>query len=283
MLNFNSDQTVKLLSQRTSGRPLPRQGYSSAIETSLTSLPGTGPTSAPAASLGPESRPAPSGSNPLPAPSSTGPSSITIFTPSGPSPAAPPAVIKVLLDDAPLRRNLRAIERHFDDSYYTRHFPAQDLIPLASTGASISLIPTATPRFPAVILTKNLGANPTCALTFRRPSEWLRGRIRARYWYTSPVGSTNNFLIQVGITAVKTGEVLPGTSLLGGNVAVPGPAVANTRTVSGTLYSTVSFDSDDEVFSVRVVRMSPNASDTNANEFHLLGIELVHVPNTNEG
>lgn len=147
-----------------------------------------------------------------------------------------------------LKSNQRAIERHINDDHYVRSFFPGDFI-LGPTGTpAFAVIPLATPRWPVVVLPKHATENPICAAGWRKPSQWRSGRLRVRYFYTSPVGSTNNFRVLVTINAARTDEVLPSTGLLGNSATVAGPAVANTRMASPDIYSTVSLGSDDQAF-----------------------------------
>lgn len=181
------------------------------------------------------------------------------------------------LDDSALRSNQRSIERHVDDDHYLRSFSPGMFVLGGPAGCVHALIPAAAPRWPAVTMPKDLGTNSLAAVSFRKPSEWRSGRLRIRFWFTSPVGSANNFLVQTTVDAIRTSEVLPGTNLRSANTTHAGPAVANTRMFSGDLYTTASFGPDDQSFSLRVARLSTNASDTNANDFNLLEVEVFHI------
>lgn len=188
-----------------------------------------------------------------------------------------------LAPDGPdLRRNLRAIERHLVNDHYARGLSAAAFM-LGGNGAADLLVPVATPHWPAKVLPKNALANPLISTSFDKPSEWRTGLLSVEFWYTCPVASAaTNFFVQVAIQGLRFGEVIPGTSLLAASAAYPGPAVINTTLKPAVVYSTAAIGSDDEVFSLRFVRLSTNASDTNANDFHLLYAIVRHLPNVQD-
>lgn len=179
------------------------------------------------------------------------------------------------VDQNALRGNQRAIERHINDDYYVREFtPGQ--FALDAAGVTLVNIPAATPRWPALEFVDTILARANAS--FRKPSEWRSGKFRIRFWYTSPVGSTNNFIIITRIAAGRTGEVLPGTDLLFVSTTYAGPAVANTWIRSPDIYTTTSLGGDDELFTFQFVRDGGHANDTNVNVLHFLHAEVKHIP-----
>lgn len=182
-----------------------------------------------------------------------------------------------------LQSNQLAIERHVTDDHYVRDFEPGAFVLGGSVGCVHVQITAAAPRWAAVAMTKDLVTNSLAVVNFRRPSQWISGKLRIQFWFTSPVGSTANFFIQINVDAARTGEVIPATNLLALSAAYAGPAVADTKMFSGSVYTTTSFGNDDEHFSLRIARLSTNASDTNLNTFHLMDAEVFHIPASAEG
>lgn len=173
-----------------------------------------------------------------------------------------------------LKGNLRAIESHLTDDHYLRELAPASFI--LDANALRVQIPAATPQWPAIELPD--GVLSIIVATWRKPSEWRSGKLRLQFRYTSDVGSTAVFNIRYRIRAIRNGEVLPGTILTADPAVLPlaGPAVANTETVSSYQYSTVSLGADDERFSLQLFR--DGGADANNNDFHLLSVEVLHIP-----
>lgn len=174
-----------------------------------------------------------------------------------------------------LRGNLRAIESHLTDDHYVRRFTPGDFT-LDAAGVTQVNIPAATPRWPALEFADGVLARASAS--FEKPSEWRSGKFRARFWYTSPVGSTNNFQFGIRLAAVRGTEVLPGTDLLVLSTTYAGPAVANTVIKTAWIYSTSSLGADDELFTFQFFRDGANAADTNTNVLHVLYGKVEHIP-----
>lgn len=179
-------------------------------------------------------------------------------------------------DGTSLRNNLAAVERHINDDHYVRGFTPGEFVIGGAGPPTFVQIPGGSLRWPAISMPA--GADSFANSSWRKPSEWRIGHLRIRYWYTSPAGSTNNFMVQVVVDAIRNGEVLSGTALYAAQAAVAGPAVADTVIRSADIYTTTALGSDDELFSVRVTRVGTHASDTNVNAFHLLYVEVEHIP-----
>lgn len=177
--------------------------------------------------------------------------------------------------DKDLQGNLRAIERHINDDHYVRGFMPGEFV-LDGVNAAFIVIPPAILQRPAIEMPDAVTSYGL--VTFRKPSEWRSGQLRVRYWYTSDVGSTNNFMIQVAVTAVRDGELAGGTTLISSNAAVAGPAVASTIIRSAYTYTTTALSADDELFSIRMLRLGGDASDNNVNDFQLVYVECEHIP-----
>lgn len=175
-----------------------------------------------------------------------------------------------------IQDNWRAIERHLDYDHYTRGFTPGDFILDVGGNATPILLTVATNRWPAVMMPE--GRESIAITSFHKPSEWRSGKLKITYWYTSDVGSTNNFYIGVTAYATRRDEVLNGTSLYAVDTAVAGPAVASTVKVAGPFYTTTSFGSDDELFAIGIFGQRANVLDTNVNEFHLLYVLVEHIP-----
>lgn len=170
----------------------------------------------------------------------------------------------LVLDDSVLRANQRATARHIDDLYYSP--PILPGTALYEGTAAPAIL--ATPRFGVSSLPKDA---TTSALhwTLPRPTEWVLGKISVSFYYSSPVGSTNNFRIFVQVITVSLGEIATaGTLNLSVNLDLPGPAVANTILTTTTTFTSTSVNRSDDIIGVRVGRASGNAADTNANAFH---------------
>lgn len=178
-------------------------------------------------------------------------------------------------DDSALTTNLVAVERHLNDDHYVRGFAPGEFV-LDGINAVFVVIPPAILQRPAVEMPD--AVTSYALVTLRKPSEWRTGQMRVIYWYTSDVGSTNNFLVQLAVTAVRADELAGGTTLVSSAVAVAGPAVASTVVRSAYTYTTTACGADDELFSIRVLRLGADASDNNINKFQLLYVTLEHIP-----
>lgn len=105
-------------------------------------------------------------------------------------------------------------------------------------------------------------------------SLWRNHNCDATFWYTSDVGSTNNFRIQLLLSTMQEG--LPvNTFPLNSTASYPGPAVANTVmkvTVTGQLAPfTIQ---TDKLLSFLFRRIGADAADTNVNACILLAVML---------
>lgn len=178
------------------------------------------------------------------------------------------------VEGRPLATNLRAIERHLTDDHYLRELTPSDFVLDAS--ATHVQVPAAVPQWPAVKLPD--AALSIITATWRKPSEWRTGKLRLQLRFTSDVGNTNAFDIRYRVRAIRQAEVLPGTLLTADPVvlSLAGPAVADTEMADSYRYTTISFGSDDERFSLQIFR--DGAADANNNDFHLLSVEVVHLP-----
>lgn len=175
-----------------------------------------------------------------------------------------------------LEINLAAIERHLDDDHYVRRFTPGEFV-LGGAGAPTHvLVTTASPRWSAIEMPD--AATSLAVVSFAKPSEWRAGHLRVTYWYTSPVGSTNAFRIQVLMRAIRDAEVLTGTLLVDLSTNVAGPAVANTVVRAAAVLTTVAIGNDDELFTLRIGRIGADAGDTNVNVFQLLYAKVEHLP-----
>lgn len=175
-----------------------------------------------------------------------------------------------------LQINQRAIEHHLIDDHYVRGFTPGEFVLDNGALATFLLESAAAPRWSTINMPD--AVNSFGCVTWRKPTEWRTGQIRLRYWYTSDVGSTNNFFIQTGMYSLRDGELLAANTLMNINTAVPGPAVALTAIRSAYVYTTTALGSDDELFSLRIQRLGGDASDTNVNDFSLLYVEIEHIP-----
>ncbi len=205
----------------------------------------------------------------------------TIVTGLARSPVAELREIARNLDDTQLQANQRSIAAHLDDSYYVRDLHPGIFI-VDGTNATFTQIPAAAPQWPAIKMPKP--AVSIAVASWRKPKLWVSGRLRLQFRYTSDVGSTNNFVFNYRVLAVRRGEVLPGTLLTASptQVLLAGPAVANTEMVDAYRYTTVSMGGDDERLSLQVFRFGTSADDTNANTFFLTAVEVLHIPAVQE-
>lgn len=179
-----------------------------------------------------------------------------------------------------LRSNQRSVAAHIDDDYYVRRFTPGMFLPDNGAVATFLTESAAQPRWPTINMPDAVSGQAT--VTWERPSHWLSGKLRTRYWYTSDTGSTNNFVIRIVIYTVRNGQLLNASTLGDTSTAVPGPAVALTAIRSDYIYTTTSFDPSAELFSLRIQRTGGDASDTNVNDFSLLYVRVQHIPATRE-
>lgn len=178
------------------------------------------------------------------------------------------------VDAASLGVNLRAIERHVNDCHYVRSFMPGEFV-LAGTAAHV-LFDAVGLRWPAIEMPD--ATDSFAAASWRKPSEWRSGHLRVRFWYSSDVGSTSNFSVQVVVDAIRDGEAVPGTNLGTSQIAYAGPAVAFTVKRSAYVYTTTALGSDDELFALRITRVGGAGPDNNTNDMHLLYAEVEHLP-----
>lgn len=179
-------------------------------------------------------------------------------------------------DGRTLQVNLAAIERHLNDDHYVRGFTPGAFTIGGPAVPTFVQITAALPRWSAIAMPD--AANSLATVSWQKPSEWRTGHIRTLYWFTSDVGSTNNFYIQTSLDAIRDGEVVPGTNLLTDTSRIAGPAVATTFVRSSHVYTTTQFGSDDELFSLRITRLGGDANDTNVNTFLLVHARIEHIP-----
>lgn len=177
-----------------------------------------------------------------------------------------------LIKERDLQNNLRSLDRHLGDSYYTR-----DLTPpeFAVEAAGAIILDPGTLRYPVIQLPK---ATVRARASMRKPSEWRTGALSITIEYTSDVGAVANFRLSVVADAYAAGTALPGTSLLVTEYDIPGPAVANVPLVTGPLYTTTNFGSDRLRFGFGVARNGVHANDLNANDLLILGVVIEHMP-----
>lgn len=254
MLNFNPEQTLKLLARRRLTRPnVARKPWEWSAAPDSAADPGA---SVAAAAIGVPSAPEPK-AQPIVTSAGNGRTTVDL------NPGSPSSPI-LTLDDTPLRRNQRSIERHINEDHYRRIFaPGTAILEGTATVAVLG-----TPRF-AVISFPNDGTTSAAHWTFTRPSEWVQGKVAITVWFSSPVGSTNVFRIFVQIITVSTGEVTTAATLnLSVNLDQAGPAVADTLIEAVTIYTPTSIGRSDDLIGVRIGRVSGNAADTNVNALH---------------
>lgn len=181
-----------------------------------------------------------------------------------------------LTDIRALQTNQLSVERHLNDEHYVRGFmPGEFVLEGAGPPAHV-VIPAALLRWPAIEMPDGVDSN--AAVSWRKPSEWRSGALRVRFWYTSDVGSTNNFYVRTGISAAATGEVIPSSLLMSDDSAVAGPAVAYTVMERAFIYTSSSLGGDDDLFALRIRRLGTDANDNNVNDMLLLYAEVEHIP-----
>lgn len=181
-----------------------------------------------------------------------------------------------LTDPRALQTNQLATARHVNDDHYVRGFTPGEFVIGGAAVPTFVQITAAGPRWSAISMPD--GDDSTADVSWRKPSEWRSGQMRTRFWYTASVGSTNNFVVQIRVQAIRDGEVVPGTDLVNNVSAVPGPAVANTLIRSSYVYTTVAMSADDELFSWLISRAGSNIGDTNVNALQLVYVEVEHIP-----
>jgi hypothetical protein len=182
------------------------------------------------------------------------------------------------VDPEALRSNQRAIEAHLDDDHYRRRFQPGDF---ALSGTTTALVPAANPRWPVIVF-PDVAASEA-AVSWERPTEWRKGKLEILIWYTAPGAGADNFWVAVTLNAIRTGEILGGTSLYTKFDAWQGPALTDTVKRFGPVYTTTSFGSDDELFSLKVRRNGNDVvNDVNTNPLHLLLVRIRHIPAMSE-
>lgn len=173
------------------------------------------------------------------------------------------------LDLESIRRNMRSVERHLNDDHYVRSFgPGSMVLEATAVHGLVG-------RWGVVTLP--VGADTAGLVTFRRPSQWVSGKLKITLSFSSSGASTNNFRILTQATPSKSGSVMTATSLIANDVGlIAGPAVANTR-MDRAIYSTGNMTQEFDELSVRILRTGTNAADTNANPFniYLLTVEMI--------
>lgn len=119
----------------------------------------------------------------------------------------------------------------------------------------------------------------TTGWSFSIPADptWQKAAIRWTNWYTSPVGSTNNFAVTLAACPWgNVGDVL--TALADTFTAArtwAGPAVAETIKTDVYVNGGAVISTAKPWFSFRVIRVDPDA---NANELWLLGSQVEILP-----
>jgi hypothetical protein len=180
-----------------------------------------------------------------------------------------------LTADRALQVNQNSIERHINDDHYVRGFTPGDFVLTSAVGAAF-VLDNVGARWPLIEM-PDAGIS-RARVSWRKPSEWRSGKLSVTMWYTSTVGSTNNFHLIYAIDAIRAAEVIFGTELLLLEFNAPGPAVANTVMKVAATYSTVSLGSDDELFAFGIARDGANADDTNVNSIRIIYATIEHIP-----
>lgn len=163
------------------------------------------------------------------------------------------------------RENLRILSGAVDDLYdvYELYEHNANL-----AGATVGTAGPAGSVVPAIIFPN--GSTTTARWIFGVRPRHGRHDLRLTFYYTSPVGSTNNFLLNWAVDAHYPTGILSTKTTVGapGAVNYPGPGTAN-HVVSGVvLFSAAAFSSASHVFlKVGLSRVDP---DVNANDLAFL-------------
>jgi hypothetical protein len=179
------------------------------------------------------------------------------------------------VDKDALRLNQLSMARHVSDIYYHPGFGPGKFQPDGTATGTILNVGGVS-RWAAIDYPNAVTARAT--VTISRPSEWRSGKLALTLRYTSDGAAADPFLIGFRVDAVRHGEVLNGTSLLSLDQQLAGPAIAYTSMVTDRIFSTTSFQPDDELLSFMVARLGAAAGDVNTNHMYLLHFQVEHVP-----
>lgn len=267
MLNFNPEQTLKLLARRRRTRPdvarKPWEWPSAAVAGSV-----AGGTIELQQSQPPSASPSDAASDAgIRDPNTNDGKTIDLTS---------PHVASYAFDDTPLRRNQRSLERHITDDHYRRSISPGSMVLEGTSAFAVVGGRWGVVSFP------DDGTSSAAFFTFERPSEWVTGKLKVTVRYSAPGASTANFRIVIPIVVAKDGTVMTAATLALNSInLLPGPAVADTR-LSYSVFSTSNVTREFDEISVKVQRTSGNAADVNVNAFHLYGVRLEFVQSIQE-
>jgi hypothetical protein len=158
----------------------------------------------------------------------------------------------------------RVLHRAVDEVYFRVEIPAGEGVINGGPGA-LDTTNFAFEDWPAAVVTGRRRVR-------RMRSLWPKVRTRMNLWYTSDVGSTNNFSVRFNIRQLATGMLLTAPALLFSTTFnAPGPAVANTVLFITQVDATPWLPAP-ELCEFSVLRIGPDA---NANAFRFILAEFV--------
>jgi hypothetical protein len=113
----------------------------------------------------------------------------------------------------------------------------------------------------------------------RRKDRWFGCGIRLTLYYSSTVGSTNDFRLLFGVRAFDVGSDVSGLADIATTTfSTPGPAVAATVLSVSKLYAPPIIPGNRALLTVRVVRLGADAADTNVNPLRVYGLLFEALP-----
>lgn len=179
------------------------------------------------------------------------------------------------IDDAPLQRNMQAIEAHINWDHYCVPLPP-DRWQTSLTAETAIFTPTTSARagswaFPDDSITR--------VYTNIRPrSQWTTGKFKVTVYYTADGGSTNTFRFFFNLFSALYGIALDTAMTTNVNqiVSLAGPATAFVP-VEYTFYTTTSMPPGTRILGASMGRIGADAADTNVNNLLIADTQMEFV------
>lgn len=167
--------------------------------------------------------------------------------------------------------NWRTTIEVLDEDYFTVYLSAGSGV---LDGATVPV-----PGERAAVIEHPDGVSSSWRTNLRIKQRWRRGGLRLTLDYSSPVGSTNNFRVILGVRAFSAGSVVSGlTDIATTTFSIPGPAVANTVLTTTQIYPAPVIPVNMERLSVRLGRLGADGNDTNVNVLRVYGLLVQVLP-----
>lgn len=116
-------------------------------------------------------------------------------------------------------------------------------------------------------------------INLRLKQRWRRGGLRMTLYYSSPVGSTNNFRVILGARTFAAGSVVSALADIAlATFNAPGPAVASTVLATTQIFPAPIIPVNMDQLTVRVARVGADAADTNVNTLRVYGLLVQVLP-----